>query len=96
MSSDLTPQKRQRRTPEPPAANVVPRLLSVDGAAWYLGVSRAVVLNLLNVGAISQVILPVEQRRGSLAVAGECKRLLVDKTELDELVATWRTKRRAS
>ena len=67
-----------------------PRLLDKAQAAQYLGgVSVDQIERLINTGAISVVKLPAGRSRTGAAL----RRVLVDRFELDGLIANWREKR---
>ena len=69
------------------AANpVVPRLLDRDGAAAYLSVSADTIDRLISTGALSIVRLPAARHRNGAAVAANCRRVLLDRLQLDRLV----------
>ena len=72
-------------------AKLQPRLLDKPAAAAYLGgVSVDQIDRLINAGAISVVKLPATRAR----TAGEtCRRILLDRLELDALIERWREKR---
>lgn len=73
-----------------PSPGLQPRLLDKEQAAAYLGgVSTDVVERLLNTGALSVVRLPATRSRSQ----SSCRRVLIDRQELDLLVERWREKR---
>ncbi len=66
---------------------IEPRLFDRSGAARYLGVSAATVDRLLQAGLLQPVRLPVtRERRTGRGKAGRCRRILLDRRELDQLV----------
>jgi hypothetical protein len=75
------------------AQPIAPRCLDRAGAAAYLGCSPDTVDRLINTGALSVVRLPVARHRRGDAVQGSNRRVLLDRVELDDLVARSREKR---
>jgi hypothetical protein len=70
---------------------VQPRLLDKAAAATYLGgISVDQVDRLINAGALSVVKLPATRGRTG---DGTCRRVLLDRHELDALVERWRERR---
>ena len=71
----------------PPAsltvAPVPPRLLDLDGTAAYLGVSPWTVPNLEAADALRRVRIPLPN-------GGELRKLLIDREDLDRLIAGWK------
>ena len=68
-----------------------PRLLDKVQAAAYLGsISVDQVDRLIGAGAISVVRLPATRGRTG---DGACRRILIDRAELDEMVLRWREKK---
>jgi hypothetical protein len=63
-------------------APLSPRLLDVEAAGSYLGVSAWTVRDLLDKGTLARVRIP-------LPGGGQVRRLLLDRQELDGLVARW-------
>jgi hypothetical protein len=66
-----------------PVGAVVPRLLTVENAAIYLGLGEWSVRHLIYSGIIRRVRVPAPGQ-------GEIRRLLVDRQDLDVLVETWK------
>ncbi len=62
---------------------VTPRLLSIQQAADFLGVSYWTMRDLLDNGTVKRVRLPVGRR--------EVRRVLVDAKDLDRLVDAWKS-----
>jgi hypothetical protein len=60
------------------------RLLELDAAAAYLGMSPWTVRDLEAAGTIKRVRVPVPHRR-------ELRKLLFDKADLDRLIEAWKT-----
>lgn len=70
-----------------------PRLLSVDQAAAYLGVSFWTVREFVNDGSIPTVRLPrprTDRMRKRQPVNDTVRRLLIDRADLDALVERWK------
>jgi len=70
-----------------------PKLLNLELAALYLGLSPEVIRELINSGALAPVRVPRPDtnrmhRRGP--VSDTLRRLLLDRAALDELVERWR------
>jgi hypothetical protein len=63
----------------PQASALAPRVLDVDGAAHYLGVSSWSIRDLYASGRLARVRLPLEGDR-------ELRRLLFDRRDLDQLI----------
>jgi excisionase family DNA binding protein len=63
-------------------ASVAARLLDVDAAAAYLGVSPWTVRDLEAAGTLKRVRVPL---RG-----GELRKLLFDRADLDRLIEAWK------
>jgi hypothetical protein len=61
----------------------LPRLLDVDAAAAYLGVSPWTIRDLDGAGVLPRVRVP-------LPSGAELRRLLFDREDLDRLVAVWK------
>ncbi|MFN8624404.1 MAG: hypothetical protein U0587_00210 [Candidatus Binatia bacterium] len=73
-----------------------PRLLSVEQAAQYLGISYWTMREFINDSSIKAVPLPRPEtlrQRERRALGDTVRRLLIDRYDLDALVDTW--KRRA-
>ena len=70
-----------------------PRLLNIEQAAIYLGVSREVIRELINSGQLAPVRVPrpdtIRMHRRA-PVNDTLRRLLLDRVALDELVDRWR------
>jgi hypothetical protein len=64
-------------------APVSPRLLNLEGSAAYLGVSPWTVRDLEHAGILLRVRVP-------LPIAGELRKLLFDRTDLDRLIDLWK------
>ena len=64
-------------------APIAPRLLDLNSAAQYLGVSTWTVRELSDNGILPRVRIPLPK-------AGELRKLLFDRQELDELVNRWK------
>jgi len=60
------------------------RLLELEGAAAYLGVSPWTIRDLEAAGTIKRVRVPLAQGR-------ELRKLLFDKMDLDRLIEAWKT-----
>jgi len=63
-----------------------PRLLDVDTAAAYLGVSNWTIRDLDAAGVLPRVRVP-------LPSGGELRRLLFDRADLDRLIDVWKDRR---
>lgn len=98
-----SPQNGDTRVTAPPPARVnggpegralaqqagalLPRLLTVPGAAAYLSLSEDVVLELMAAGTLARITVPAPvtaKRRG-----GAIRRVLLDRHQLDALVDAW-------
>lgn len=64
-------------------APIAPRLLDLNSAAQYLGVSTWTIRELSDNGILPRVRIPLPK-------AGELRKLLFDRQELDELVNRWK------
>jgi len=64
----------------------LPRLLDVEAAAAYLGVSAWTVRDLDAAGVLSRVRVPLPH-------GGELRRLLFDREDLDRLISVWKDHR---
>ncbi len=64
-------------------APVSPRLLDLHTAAAYLGVSEWTVRDLEAAGTVPRVRIPLPH-------AGELRKLLFDRTDLDRLIDAWK------
>jgi excisionase family DNA binding protein len=73
------PLSRQPRTPDR-ESNVLPRLLGIDQAAAYLGLSTWTLRDMVTGGELRPVRL--------LAAGREVRRLLFDRVDLDRMIAT--------
>ena len=62
---------------------VTPRLLDLHAAAGYLGVSGWTVRDLEAAGILARVRIPLPH-------AGELRKLLFDRVDLDRLVDSWK------
>ena len=72
-------------------SNIEPRLLDRDRAAAYLSCSVDTVDRLLQAGAVHAVRLPAARhRRTGRGVSGACRRILLDRCDLDELIERWK------
>jgi hypothetical protein len=72
------------------AVDAPPRLLDKAAAASYMGgISVDQVDRLINTGALSVVKLPATRGR----TQNGCRRVLIDRLEVDALVDRWREKR---
>jgi len=60
-----------------------PRLLDLEGAAQYLGVSSWTIRDMLDAGKIPRVRLPGEDGK-------EIRKVLIDRNDLDQLVDQWK------
>ena|SRR5438552_2624657 len=67
-------------------APVNPRLLDLHGAAAYLGVSEWTVRDLEAAGTVPRIRIPLPN-------AGELRKLLFDRVDLDRLIDGWRDAR---
>ena len=65
---------------------VTPRLLDLPTAAAYLGVSTWTVRDLEAAGSLSRVRIPLPN-------AGELRKLLFDRADLDRLIDSWKDAR---
>ncbi len=70
--------------PSPPVVPLPARLLELDAAAIYLGISPWTVRDLEAAGTIKRVRVPLPHGR-------ELRKLLFDKTDLDRLIEAWKT-----
>jgi excisionase family DNA binding protein len=61
----------------------LPRLLDVDAAASYLGVSSWTIRDLDAAGVLPRVRVPLPN-------GGELRRLLFDRADLDRLIDVWK------
>jgi excisionase family DNA binding protein len=77
------PRTRLAHSVEAPVT-LSPRLLTVSRAAAYLGVGRRTIEKLIAAGTLPRVRVPMPTE------AGELRKTLVDRDELDRLVTTWR------
>ena len=64
-------------------APVPPRLLDLEAAAAYLGVSPWTVRDLEAIGTLRRVSIPVGNK--------DLRKLLFDRVDLDELIEHWKT-----
>ena len=81
------PGRPRKPTHEPMAVIACPpRLLDVDAAAAYLGVSSWTVRDLDASGVLPRVRVPLPN-------GGELRRLLFDRTDLDRLIDVWKDQR---
>ena len=85
---------RQAAAPE---AQVLPRLLDLEGAAAYLGVSTWTVRDLEHGGFLPRVRIPMSPKAQQRPRAGrngggsgELRKLLFDRVDLDECVEKWK------
>jgi hypothetical protein len=62
---------------------VVPRLLTVENAARYLGLGEWSVRHLIYAGIVRRVRVPAPGQ-------GEIRRCLVDRADLDALISSWK------
>ena len=67
-------------------APVLPRLLDLQGTAGYLGVSAWTVRDLEAAGSLQRVRIPLPH-------AGELRKLLFDRVDLDRLIDSWKDSR---
>lgn len=77
---------RPRKAPPQPATTVErlpPRLLDLRGAAAYLGVSSWTIRDLEAAGTLRRVRIPLPN-------AGELRKLLFDRMDLDGLIGRWK------
>jgi excisionase family DNA binding protein len=73
-----------------------PRLLSVDQAAAYLGLSFWTFRELVNAGDVPAVRVPrpnTPRMREQRALSDTIRRLLIDRSDLDALVERWKERR---
>ncbi len=68
------------------SAPVLPRLLDLQGTAGYLGVSAWTVRDLEAAGSLQRVRIPLPH-------AGELRKLLFDRVDLDRLIDSWKDSR---
>ncbi len=81
------PGRPRKPTREPVSVTTcLPRLLDVDGAAAYLGVSAWTVRDLDAAGVLARVRVPLPN-------GGELRRLLFDRADLDRLIDVWKDQR---
>jgi hypothetical protein len=66
-----------------PVTDLLPRLLDVHGAARYTSLSPWTIRDLVNNGTLARVRVPLPN-------AGELRRVLIDRDELDQMIATWK------
>jgi excisionase family DNA binding protein len=69
------------------------RLLSIPDAASYLAISKKTVQRLIAKGELSIVKLPVSAQRRTSRRKDTNRRVLLDRNELDALIAASREKR---
>ena len=62
---------------------IPPRLLSLEDAATYLGVSPWTVRDLEHAGTLTRVRIPLPRQ-------GELRKLLFDRADLDRLIEAWK------
>jgi hypothetical protein len=62
----------------------MPRLLDLHVSAGYLGLSEWTVRTLEQQGILKRVRIPLPNH-------GEVRKLLFDRADLDQLIATWKT-----
>jgi hypothetical protein len=62
---------------------IAPRLLDLHGAAGYLGLSTWTVRDLEQSGILARVRIPLPN-------TGELRKLLFDRTDLDQLIERWK------
>ncbi len=62
---------------------IAPRLMSLEQAALYLGVSPWTIRDLIANGTLARVRVPLSNGR-------ELRKVLLDREELDELVGVWK------
>jgi hypothetical protein len=77
---------RTRPTSAPPAHDLVEqvrRLLDLDGAAAYLGVSPWTIRDLEAAGVLRRVRVPLPN-------GGELRKVLLDRVDLDALIERWK------
>ena len=90
------PTKKEATRPAKSTVPGWPRLLSVDQAAAYLGLSFWTFRELLNAGAVSAVRVPrpnTLRMRERRALSDSIRRLLIDRSDLDALVEQWKERR---
>jgi len=68
-------------------APVMPRLLDLHVAATYLGISEWTLRDLEAAGTLRRIRIPLPN-------AGELRKLLFDRTDLDRLIEAWKDARR--
>jgi hypothetical protein len=90
----VSPQPVTTRLPEPdapgtrPETGLLPRLLGVREAAHYLGISEWSLREWVASGVVPQVRVPLPsttKRRGDT-----CRRVLIDRYDLDSLISGWK------
>jgi excisionase family DNA binding protein len=69
---------KNKSIPSFPDPNLYRRLLTVQGAARYLGLSYWTVRRMLITGVLPRVVIP------------GCRRLLVDRRDLDRALEAWK------
>lgn len=79
MTEGHTPRPQDVQTVTP----IAPRLLDLDAAATYLGVSPWTVRDLEAAGVLKRVRVPLPGGR-------ELRKLLFDKADLDRLIEAWK------
>jgi excisionase family DNA binding protein len=98
-SGTAAPQtlERQGRASQPEVHQAVdpgwPRLLNVEEAARYLGISFWTMREFVNAGSIPTVRLPrprTDRMRRRRPVTDTVRRLLIDRLDLDALVECWK------
>ena len=77
------PGRPRKPIADQPAAVVSPRLLDIEAASAYLAVSGWTLRDLVSSGTIPRVRVP-------LPGGGELRRVLVDREDLDRLIAVWK------
>ncbi len=64
---------------------IAPRLLDLETSASYLGVSHWTIREMLDVGVLPRVRIPLPN-------GGELRKILIDKGDLDRAVESWKEK----
>jgi hypothetical protein len=74
----------------------LPRLLPLPVAAWYLGISRFSLRDVVKSGGLRPVPLPLPPDRRGRRRDGQLRKLLFDVRDLDELIELWKDKQRSA
>jgi excisionase family DNA binding protein len=77
---------RRRQSRNSAAAEITPRLLNLNQAAEYLGISYWSVRDLVQSGMLASVKLPAPRARDGRSI----RRTLIDRQDLDQLIELWK------